>query len=59
MAIDAIEQSLNLLNTDYMDMVLVHHPMPINGNASDHLSNAKYRMQVYRALEYLKGNTIL
>lgn len=49
-AINAFEASLKALDTDYIDLFLIHAPWPWNEKYSDY---SKENIEVYKALEHL------
>ena len=53
---DAIAESLSFLQTDYLDLVLIHYPRPwMEGANDDDSNNAAYRKEAYLELEKLNS----
>lgn len=50
-AYDAIDKSLNTLNQDYIDLMLIHSPQPWNEFRSEKHHYYKENIEVYNALE--------
>jgi diketogulonate reductase-like aldo/keto reductase len=51
----AVDESLSLMRTDYIDLMLIHYPAS-EFSASDDPTNAKRRRDAYLELQILKGD---
>ncbi|KAL3118493.1 hypothetical protein niasHT_000258 [Heterodera trifolii] len=57
-AIAMVEHSLQSLQTDYIDLLLVHYPKDW-GKSDKNSRNAEYRMQIYQVFEHYKDKGLV
>uniref|UniRef100_A0A0N5ALA2 Aldo_ket_red domain-containing protein n=1 Tax=Syphacia muris TaxID=451379 RepID=A0A0N5ALA2_9BILA len=55
---DMVNESLNCLQTDYLDLVLIHYPKA-DASSNDDPKNAEHRRDCYLALEKYRDNGVI